>query len=200
VDTRYHPDVSTGTHTEQQSFFQRYLDSPRAQRRALGVGLGVFVIGAAALVFVFFRNTGHTIPNKLSNKPAQVAAPEHTVPVSPEIIQVMRKFIATAVVRKHLDQAYAIVGPDIRGGLTKKQFENGNIPVVPYPAADIQHIPYTVDYSYQDQARLEVGLNPTTAAAGTRRLTFFIGFKKIGGHWVVNYWAPRYHPPLPVIQ
>ncbi len=192
--------MSTGTHTENQSFLTRYLDSPRAQRRALGVGLGVFVIGAAALVFVFFRNTGHVIPNKLSNQPAQVAKPEHSVAVSPEIIRVMRKFIATAVVRKNLDEAYTIVGPDIRGGLTKKEFESGNIPVVPYPAADIEHIPYTIDYSYQDQARLEVGLNPTADSAGTRRLTFFIGFQKIHGHWVVNYWAPRYHPPLPVSQ
>jgi hypothetical protein len=198
LDRRYHPNVSTGTHTENQSFLTRYLDSPRAQRRALGVGLGVFVVGAAVLVFVFFRNTGHPLPDKLSNQPAQVVTPEHAVPVSPEIIRVMRKFIETAVVRKHLDQAYAIVGPDIRGNLTRKQFETGNIPVVPYPAADAESADYTVDYSYTDAAGLEIGLNPTADAPGTRRLTFYIGFKKIRGHWVVNYWSPRYHPPVPI--
>ncbi len=200
MNTRYHPTVSTGTHTHQDSAFRRYLESPRAQRRALGIGLGVFIIGAAALVFVFFRNTGHGLPDKISNTPAQVAKPEVTVPVSPEIIQVMHKFIATAVVRKHLDQAFAIVGPDLRGNLTMKQFEKGNIPIVPYPAADPTHVSYTVDYSHPQQAALEVSLNPTAAAASTRRLTFFIGFKKINGRWVVNYWAPRYHPPVPTLQ
>ena len=100
------------THTQpQSSFLRRYLESPRAQRRALGVGLTIFVVGAAALVFVFFRNTGHPLPNKLSNQPAKLATNPPTVPVSPEIVSVMRKFISTAVERQHLDQAYSIVGP-----------------------------------------------------------------------------------------
>jgi hypothetical protein len=199
-DWSYHPIVSTGTHTHATSFFRRYLESPRAQRRALGVGLGIFVVGAAALVLVFFRNTGHALPDKASNQPASVDKPQPTVPIDPEIVAVMRKFIATAVARKNLDQAYAIVGPDIRGDLTRAEFEKGNIPVVPYPEADPAHVQYTVDYSYPTQAALEVGLKPAPGHPDIRRLTFFIGFKKIGGHWVVNYWSPRYHPPVPVVQ
>jgi hypothetical protein len=196
----YHRILSTGTHTHSESFFRRYLDSPRAQRRALWVGLGIFVVGAAAMVFVFFRNTGHPLPDKASNQPAQVEKAQPTVPVAPEIVTVMKKFISTAVLRKNLDEAFAIVGPDLRGGLTRKQFEKGDIPVVPYPAADVEHLQYTVDFSHPEEASLEVGLNPTAGNEGVRRQTFFIGFKKIGGHWVVNYWSPRYRPPVPVVQ
>ena len=199
-DRRYHLIVSTGTHTHPQSFFRRYLESPRAQRRVLGVGVGVFVVGAAALVFVFFRNTGHPLPNKASKEPASISKLQPTVPVDPEMVIVMRKFIATAVARKNLDQAYAIVGPDLRGGLTLAEFEKGDIPVVPYPVDNVEHVQYTIDYSHPNQAALEVGLTPDAGHPGVRRLTFFIGFNKIGGHWVVNYWAPRYHTPVPISQ
>ena len=71
-------------------------------------------------------------------------------------------------------------------------------PDAPYP------LQYTVDYSHPTQAGLEVGLNPSAGHPGTRRLTFYIGFKKFGtgakAHWVVNYWSPRYRPPVPATQ
>jgi hypothetical protein len=163
----------------------------------------VFVVGAAVFAIVFFRNTSHPLANTLSNQAAAVAKNEPTVALDPAIVPLMKKFIATAVVRKNLDQAYALVGPDIRGDLSKKEFETGNIPVIPYPAADIQNVRYTVDYSHPSDVGLEVGLNPAPGTA-TRRLTFYAGFKKVGSgsakHWVVNYWSPRYHPPVPKAQ
>ena len=166
-------------------------------------GLAVLVVGVTVFAIVFFRNTSHPLANKLSNDPASVAKSEPTVALDSAIVPLMKKFIATAVVRKNLDQAYALVGPDIRGDLTKKQFESGNIPVIPYPAADIQHVQYTVDYSHPSDVGLEVGLNPAPGTA-TRRLTFYAGFTKIGSgstkHWVINYWSPRYHPPVPKAQ
>ena len=180
------------------------MDSPRAQRRALLAGVAIFILGGGFFLFTFFWNTGHPLPNKISNQPASVVSNQPTVPLDPAIAPLLRKFISTAVARHHLDQAYALVGPDIRGNLTKAQFESGNIPVIPYPAADVPHVQFTIDYSHPTQAGLEVGLNPAAGYPGTRRLTFFAGLKKIGtgssAHWVVNYWSPRYHPPVPVTQ
>ena len=77
--------MSTGTRHAHAVVLRRYLESPRAQRRALWVGLGIFVVGAAALVFVFFRNTGHALPDK-AMQPARVAwpRPQPTVPIDPE--------------------------------------------------------------------------------------------------------------------
>ena len=182
----------------------RLVDSPRAQRRALFIGVAVLIAGGVVFSLAFFRNTAHPLPNKISDQPASLASKEPTVALDPSIVPLLRKFISTAVLRKNLGEAYAIVGPDIRGNLTKKQFESGNIPVIPYPVADIAHLEYTVDYSHARQAGLEVGLHPSADAVGTRRLTFFAGVKKIGtgpaAHWVVNYWSPRYHPPIPKTQ
>lgn len=200
----YHPIVTNQATAKSSSRRGRLADSPRAQRRALIAGLSVFAIGIAVFAVVFFRNTGHPLPNKLSNQAASVVKPEPTVALDPAIAPLMRKFVGTAVARKNLGEAYALVGPDLRGSLTKKQFEAGNIPVIPYPAADVSHLKYTVDYSHPTQVGLEVGLTPTAGHPGTRNLTFYAGFKKLGAgsaaHWVVNYWSPRYHPPVPVAR
>jgi hypothetical protein len=168
------------------------------------IGFAVFALGAVMFALVFFRNTGHPLPDKLSSQPAATVKPQPTVPLDSAIVPLMRKFIATAVVRKHLDQAYALVGPDLRGNLTEKQFEKGNIPVVPYPVADVKHLQFQVDYSHPTQVGLEVGLNPPAGHPDIRRLTFYAGFKKVGtgpsAHWVVNYWSPRYRPPVPLVK
>jgi len=178
---------------------------PRAQRRALAGGLGIFALGAAEFVFVFFGNTSKKIPETHSSTPATLAPKEPTVPLNRSLIALAKDFINTAVVRKNLAHAYDIVGPDIRGGMTRAQFEKGNIPVIEYPVdpASLTQLEYTVDYSHPTQAMIEVGLNPK-AGSGTRRLTFWLGFKKVGkgksAHWVVNYWIPRYKPPVPLAQ
>ena len=193
--------MTTGTHTP--SAFRRYLDSPRAQRRALWIGLALFVVGAAAVTFAFFRNTGHEFPNTFSDQPAQVYKTPKTVPVSPEIIQVARKFIETAVARKNIAASYDIVGKDLRGSMTREQWAKGNIPVVYYPADKISVATFKVDYSHPKDALLEIGLVPRQGV-DVRRLTFFIGFEKVGtganAHWVVNYWSPHYRPPVPLGQ
>jgi hypothetical protein len=186
------------------SAFGRIMESPRAQRRALVVGLAIFAVGAVVFAIAFFRNTGHPLPDQASNQPATLVKSEPTVALDPAITPLLKKFIATAVERKNLGEAYVLVGPDLRGNLTKKQFERGAIPIVPYPVSDVSNLDFTVDYSHPTQAGVEVGLVPSPGHPGTRNLTFYAGLKKIGtgpnAHWVVNYWAPRYHPPVPKAQ
>jgi len=188
---------------QRQSLWQRYSSSPRAQRRALSIGLAIFAVGAAAVVFAFFRNTGHPYPDKLSNQPAQVYTQQKTVPVDPEILQVARKFILTAVARKNVAASYDIVGPDLRGSMTREEWATGNIPIVYYPADRLSLATFKVDYSHPREALLEVGLVPQQGV-DVKRLTFFIGFEKVGAgkaaHWVVNYWSPHYKPPVPLTQ
>ena len=187
--------------TPTQSTLRRHLDSPRTQRRALGVGIAIFLVGAAAIVFTLFRNTGHEFPSKLSNEPAQVYEQPKTVPVAPEILKVARQFIATAVARKNIEASYDIVGTDLRGTMTRAEWATGNIPVVYYPADKLSLATFKVDYSHPKEALLEIGLVPKQGV-GVRRLTFFIGFVKVGqgtdARWVVSYWSPHYRPPLPI--
>ena len=107
--------------------------SPRNQRRLL-IGSGaVLVAGIVAFVsMVVLRGTGNAFTSTFSNKPAFIYHQPKHVPLSKDEIAVARKFIATAVTRKDLDAAYGIVHPDLKGTLTRKQWDTGNIPVGPF--------------------------------------------------------------------
>ena len=75
----------------------------------------------------------------------------------------------TAVARKNLDQAYAIVGPDLRGRTSPgRSSQKGNIPIVPYPRGRPDRMCSTPStYSYPDRRRLSrSGSNPAPGNPG----------------------------------
>ena len=179
-----------------------FLSSPRNQRRLL-IGSGVVLVaGIIAFVSaVVLRGTGNAFTDTFSNKPAYVYhAPKH-VPLSKDEISVAREFMATAVTRKDLDAAYNIVHPDLKGTLTRKQWDTGNIPVVDYPAENVKTAAFQVEYSYRTSALLQVNLVAKPHASVRPELNFFIGLKRAGGsptgRWLVSYWEPRWRPPIP---
>lgn len=161
----------------------------------------VLAAGVIAVLLGFFRNTADPIPNTFSNEPA--ALPQKTPPtvkLAPEVRQLAAKFILSAVVRENLAYAWTISGPQIRAGLTLKEWMTGNIPVVPYPKKAIEIAPFRVDWSYPNSALLEVALLPKKGHDIKPQL-FFIELKRIGKgksrRWVVDSWIPRAAPTLP---
>jgi hypothetical protein len=189
--------------TQPKGLIARVESSPRLQRQLFLAALAVFGAGAVVATFVFFGNTATNRETPISNEPAQVLKAQRTVPLSDELKQVASTWILGAVTRKDLGGTFDLTHPDLRGSMTRKQWETGNIPVVPYPVDELFEDRWHVDYSYEDEALLEVGLIPSETAA-ERPLTFFIGLKKVGegaqARWVVNYWSPRYKPPVPLAQ
>ncbi len=125
------------------------------------------------------------------------------VPFSDEAKAIATRWILGAVTRRDLKGTFDMTHPDIRGSMSRAEWETGNIPVIPYPVDKVYSDRWTVDYSYADEALLEVGLLPSKGS-DQRKLTFFIGLKKVGtgdnARWVVNYWSPRYKPPVPLAQ
>jgi len=122
--------------------------------------------------------------------------------VSPDQISLMRKFISTAVARKNLASAYWIIGPDLRGGLSRTQFEHGDIPVLFYHADNAQTVQFKTDYSYSTSALFEANLHAKPGTEQRPELLFFIGLKRQGGkadgRWLVNYFEPNWRPPVPM--
>jgi hypothetical protein len=176
--------------------------SPRRQRQFLWLSGAVLLGGIAAfLALVVFRGTGNAFTDTFSNQPANIATPEKKVPVSKQEIALARRFIKTVVQRKDLDQAYWFVHPDLRGGLSRAQWDKGNIPVVYYQASNADTAAFTVDYSFQTQALLEVDLVARPHTETRPELRFFIGLRREGGkpdgRWLVNYWEPHWRPPVP---
>jgi hypothetical protein len=177
--------------------------SPRRQRRLLWLSAAVLVAGLAAFLgLVVLRGTGNAYPDKFSKTPAQLNHRDKPARVSNAEITLARRFIETAVARKNLDAAYAFTHPDLRGGLTRKQWDRGNIPVLYYQADNATTVAFKTDYSYRTQALFEVNLHAKPGTEQRPNLLFFIGLKreggKPGGRWLVNYFEPNWHPPIPM--
>jgi hypothetical protein len=156
-------------------------------------------VAGVVLLFAFGPNK-NAAPDTVSNVPADLPAPQIKAPISPAARKVAVRFVQTAVARKHLAEAWNLVGPNLRGGLTRKEWLTGNNPVVPYPISELDIAPYKVDYSFTDSATLEVALLPK-AGSKVKPQIFFLGLIKVGkgpsAHWVVDNWVPRGSPVVP---
>jgi hypothetical protein len=187
--------------------------SPRFQRYMLWVGVAVFVIGAIVLTFTLFK--GSDGQEAQPDKGFHPKLPAKSIPLrnsdgvtvktyqqlDPQIRQDVRTFIATAVARKHLGDSWDVVSPSLRAGYTKASWTKGDaLPVVPYPGVDPKHVEFFLDYASTKEILLEVGLAGKPGVA-TRPVTFQLGLSPTGAkashRWAVDYWMPRWTPPVP---
>lgn len=167
--------------------------SPRTRRRLVWLLTGTVAAAALGLVLVLGPDQDSP-PERFSASPALVPKAEIKAPLSDEARRVAVRFIQTAVARKNLDEAWTLVGPNLRGGLTREQWVTGENPVVPYPIDELEVAPYKIDASYTTSALLEVALLPRKGA-DVRSQIFFLELKRLGTaanpRWVVDNWVPR---------
>ena len=175
------------------------LESHRRRKRVAWVGLAAVAVAGAGLIFAFAPNK-NAPPVHFSNAPAVVPETLTKAPLAPEARRVAIRFIQTAVARENLGEAWTLVGPNLRGGLTRAQWVTGNNPVVPYPIEKLDVAPYKVDASYTKSALIEVALLPRKNA-DVRAQVFFLELKKVGSgaesRWVVDNWVPRASTVVP---
>src|SRR5690348_11228730 len=113
----------------------RRLASPRFRRR-LGWTVVLVVIPAMLVVVaVLIGNTGKPTATPLTHGQTWVYhAPKlhHLNHVErAEVLATMSQFVRTAVARKDLDSAWPLLGPMLRAGMTRKEWDSGNNTVVP---------------------------------------------------------------------
>lgn len=181
-----------------------FFASPRNQRRLLWLSGGVFGIGLIVFISVFVLRGSPGPSSPISTVPAQTAPKQVKAPPDPQAFKVARKFIETAVLRKNLDAAYPIVNSEIKGGLSKKQWETGNIPVIGYPAGNSKTAAFQVLWSYKTQLMTVVDLVAKKGSHVRPHLPFFLGLvrahNKPNGKWLVNYFEADWSPPVPSAQ
>jgi hypothetical protein len=110
---------------------------------------------------------------------------------------VLKEFIRSAVAREDVPRSWKLAAPNLREGVTRKQWNRGEIPVVPYPAANKGLGTWSfVQYSYADTVALEVFLFPKLHS-GYSALTADVELVKAkNGRWLVDYWMPKsFHGP-----
>ena len=173
--------------------------APRTRRRAAWVLAGGSVCAAVILLLVLGSDTDPP-KERFSDVPAVETKREIEAPLPHEARRVAVRFIQTAVARENLEEAWTLVGPNLRGGLTRREWLTGNNPVVPFPIDKLEVAPYKVDESYETSALIEVALLPREGS-GVRAQVFFLGLKKVGSgsraRWVVDNWVPRASAVVP---
>lgn len=180
-----------------ESIFHPEITPRPGWQKALPWVIGVVVVGALIAGGIIWSNTGHSTATPLLNKPAvDVSKVPATVKLPHGATQTARKFIETAVARKNLPSAYPIVTQEILQGQSLKSWNTGNIAVIPYPVDSVKYAPMKIDFSYPNEAQIEVALLPK-AHTKARPQLFIMDLVKRNGKWLVNSWVPRSSPPVP---
>jgi hypothetical protein len=173
------------------------------RRRAFIAGLVLVAVGVAALVAtVLLPNRTNALDTPISDVPAQMVEDDPAAPVDPEAIEIGRKFLLTAVVRKQLDWAYDHVHVDLKGRMTRAEWDTGNIPVIPFDAQNVSTTVFIPVFHLRVEVEFEIALVPKVHAvyAGTKPLQFYIALRREGdrpgGRWLVSYFEPNWRPPI----
>jgi len=172
-----------------------FLRSPRTQRRLLVASSLVLAAGVAAVLVTVVGNTGRRAVAPLSSTPAQPETRRKPVPLDPRARDVAHRFIRLVVGRENVAAGYDLVTTALRGTMSRSRWASGDIPVVPFRGKVIEER-YRVEYSYANEAQLDVGL----VSPGKTRTMFTINLVKDPrtDRWLVDYWAPAYRPPVPL--
>jgi hypothetical protein len=103
-------------------------------------------------------------------------------------LAVASRFIDTAVARKDIDSSWNLVAPEFRSGLTRKQWDTGNMPVVPYPFREAR---WKLDYTDAEGVGFQIALLPTKGSH-LRAQVFLIGLHAVRSgkrrRWLVESW------------
>ncbi|HSB39379.1 MAG TPA: hypothetical protein VLD13_09855 [Gaiellaceae bacterium] len=179
----------------------RILSSPRWRRR-LAPPLVVAAI-AAPLIYLGIHLSSPGDKGAATGPEVNLpgyAQPKHapfTKAKQREVRKVLREFILTAVDRQHVGRSWEISAPSLRAGFTRKQWGRGDLPVVPYPAANRGLGDWSfVHYSTTDTIGLEVFLLPKRGSGWSAMTADVELVKGHDGKWRVDYWMPKkFHGP-----
>jgi hypothetical protein len=179
----------------------RLRNSPRLQRRVFFASLVILAAGIAALLaVVVMPSRQNALDTPISNVPAQQVEKDPVAPVDPTAVAIGRKFLLTAVVRKNLDWAYDNVHSDLKGRMSRSEWDKGDIPVIPFDAQNADTTAFLPIFHLRREVEFLIYLVPKRHAvyAGDRPRQFFIALKREhdspSGRWLVSYFEPDWKP------
>jgi len=179
------------------SVFRTEIQRKPGWQKALPWIVAVVLVGGAIAAGIIWSNTGKSTATPLTNQPAvDVSKVPATVKLAPGAQKVARRFIETAVARKHLPEAYTLVTDQLKQGQSLKSWNTGNIAVIPYPVDAIKYAPMKIDFSYPKEAQIQVALLPKSGT-GVKPQLFLMDLLKRDGKWLVNSWVPKSSPMVP---
>jgi hypothetical protein len=173
---------------------KKLLASYRWRRRLARLAGVALAVAAVVAVVVLWPNTApneqqapSTVKVRIEKepKPVRLKAPDKK-----DALDVVTRFVYTAVARKHVDRSWKLVAPELRAGFTRRQWATQDIPVVPFPA---QSARWRLEYSDERGVGFSIALFPTRQSH-QRAQVFLVGLHTLGNgtrqHWVIDNWQP----------
>jgi hypothetical protein len=103
-------------------------------------------------------------------------------------LRVASQFISSAVARKNVDRSWSLAAQELRSGLTRHDWDQGQLPVSPF---SVRRTSWKFDYADSQGVGWTVTLYPAKRSPIPPQ-DFQIGLHPVGSrarrHWVVDYW------------
>jgi len=174
------------------------LSSPRFRRKVAWLGGATCLAGVIVIGSILIGNTGHSTatPIDRTHKPWVYKAPKSmqlTKRDRLDLYAMSAHFVRTAVARKHLDEAWDLLGPEMKAGQTRKSWDTGFNNVVPFKADGIEA--WDILYTYDNDVALDLSLfSRGKGKDNWSGKTFTLELKRYAGHphqWLVASWVPK---------
>ena len=137
---------------------------------------GLFIAAAALLLFGLPATASAAGGGRL------------TVSERRQIDATLNSFVNHVVKRQDVDAGYDTVTPGFRLGMTRQQWDNGNVAGFPFPAAGKTH-GWIVTYRNGNELGIEMVLQPRKGS-GVGAGSFPMTMKRIHGRWLVDTMVP----------
>jgi hypothetical protein len=168
-------------------------ESPRARRRlayaAAAVAVVLVAVGAQLVIGSTKGPPQTTVrpgkatvihePKRVPATAAERAAAERTLSV----------FVPSAFIRRNLARSWPLATPHMKLGTSRSDWLHGNLPVVPYPAAQYRTASFTLRYSYRGVLGYDVLVLPKKVD-GLQEV-YSCELHDVHGRWLVDFCYPR---------
>ena len=97
-------------------------------------------------------------------------------------------FVNHAVKRQDVAASYDVVAPELKEGITRKEWATGDIPAYPYPARGTTH-GWTILYVTRDEVAVNLILRPKPGVK-MRGILFNLYLRPAHGKWLIDSFMP----------
>jgi hypothetical protein len=97
-------------------------------------------------------------------------------------------FVNSAIKRKDVSASYELVTPNMRYGVTRADWNTGDLPVYPFPARGSTFHNWTVDFVKPNDVGIELLLS--SSKRNDDSIQYFGEMKKLHGRWLVDSLSP----------
>jgi hypothetical protein len=127
----------------------------------------------------------------LATAPAGAAKPRLSPSDRAAVNRTLDTFVNHAVKRREVAASYDVVTASLRGGMSRKAWSAGDIPVYPYPAAGTTFHSWTIQYRNSEELAIELLLSPQKSQQGKLgQFLFHVYLKPAHGRWLVDSFMP----------